>query len=141
MSRPVTIQPPRAGCAAARHDTEWAYDRYGCCCPDAVAAKRRKHRADAARRRSRLTGGQRCGRIGRDDTVHADRVDLAVAGRRVQLNPAELAAAIGVLAARGIAPDGTRRPWSAYEIARQVGCTERTVQRHKAAQRAAKEAS
>lgn len=64
----------------------------------------------------------------------------AVAGRFVRLNPVELAAAIAVLSTRGWAPSGERRRWSSAEIARQLGCSPRTVQYHRAKARARTEA-
>lgn len=125
MSRRPTAQPPRADCPALRHDTAYAYRRYGCRCPAARAIM--SHRW--ARHRSvqqRPRGTQRPGRAGAGTVVDETRVREAVAGLPVALNPLELAAAIAAL------DDGHR---TNRQIARRLGCTERTVQRHRANRR------
>lgn len=114
-------EAPRAGCPALRHDTEYALRRFGCCCPAAREIPRRRHRRHYVLQHRVLPD--------------ASRVAEAVAGRAVELNRRELALAIAELHRRTVAPDGARRAWSAREIARQVGCSYRTVQRHRAAMR------
>lgn len=79
-------------------------------------------------RRVRIAGLQKPGRpragVGPDEDV----VAAAVAGRRMTLRPANLAAAIAAMEKCG--------GWSAEQIARHLGCSYRTVQRHRAARRA-----
>jgi FixJ family two-component response regulator len=77
--------------------------------------------------RRRTRGMQPAGRPARLSVPDRDAVADAVAGYRCRLSPVSLAEAI----------DRLDRGWlSSEEIARRLGCTSRTVQRHRARRRA-----
>lgn len=124
MSRSRSNQP-RSGCLAGLHDTLWAYREHSCRCPAAVEANTERHRR-ANRRRHPLRGTRPPGRRSIGADVDAGRVAEALAGLHVDLNAAELAAAIDQY---------DRGGRSAADVARHLGCTTRTVVRHRAARR------
>lgn len=74
----------------------------------------------------RAAGTQSCGRPGADSEVDQVMLAEALAGHRVPLDRPTLAAALDRL------DDGTR---SAEQLARRIGCSQRTVQRHRARRR------
>lgn len=113
-------------CPAPMHDTLWAYTKHRCRCPAAVEANTRRHREVNAKR-TPIIGTRQPGR-GRVANPRLDmsRVREAVAGQQVELTSRELAAALDLY---------DRDGRSAAEVARRLGCTTRTVTRHRARRR------
>lgn len=120
------IRERRDGCPAEAHDTRWAYSRYGCRCPAAVALNSEHNRLANGRRGKPIVGTRTNGRAASGTTVDMSRVREAVAGHKVALNTRELAAALDLYDVNGR---------SQAEVARQLGCTTRTVARRRAARR------
>lgn len=111
-------------CGATRHGTEAAYKQHGCRCPELVERLRQAWRRQPARLQ-RNSGRSRGWRNGTDvDPVAVLRAMLG--DRQVPLNTAERAEAIERL---------TTRNWTANQIADQLGVSQRTVIRHRAARR------
>lgn len=109
-------------CAAVRHNTTYAYDRFGCRCPEAV--ERRRH---AWRVRYRPKGTFRYPRI--NGGVDPMAVERACGGDRdIRLTVAEMRAVIAQLSRQGR---------SAAQIAIRLGISPRTVQRYRTAMREA----
>lgn len=106
-------------CTARTHST-YAYDRYGCRCPEVVERIRGYRQG----RRRLLPRGHRS--PGRQSDLDPIAVDRSVGGEFFQLTVPELRTAIGELTDAGM---------SARDIALRLHCTARTVTRHRAALR------
>lgn len=109
-------------CPAPRHNSTYAYDRFGCRCPEAVERRRHawrvRYRPKGMFRYPKLHGG-----------VDPMAVERACAGdRQVQLTKAEMHAAVDELSRLGK---------SAAQIAIRLGVSPRTVQRYRTATREA----
>lgn len=117
----------RPGCPAPVHDTAWAYNKHRCRCPKALAHERERH----AVYRAKLPHGSRAYRNHTD--VDPVAVDYAVRGERLangqrpQLGRAERRLAVERLHRAGL---------KGPEIARRLGITTRSVDRHLSALRA-----
>jgi hypothetical protein len=127
LTREAATHPPRDDCDAQQHDSAWAHRRFRCRCPLARQAAR-KARARYPLRKP-VPGNFPRGRARKDATVDPARVADATAGAVVDLNPRELAAALAAVDVRR----GSTWVKSAAQIARRIGCSERTVQRHRRA--------
>jgi hypothetical protein len=118
-------KPGTPGCPARRHGTWYAYERYGCRCPDIVA----RVRATKSWRRGpdvpSTVQPLKDPRNGQPDEVAVLRV---LTGERMPLTTADRNAAIDELDRRGL---------SAAQIARQIGCAQRTVVRRRHARNTA----
>lgn len=115
---------PPAECRALVHGTWWACQRHGCQCPEAAADVRERWRRKSAARRAR----QAKPRPEAVSTVRLAAVDpisvqLACDGYPDRLTVPERAQAVAVL---------SRRRLARHEIAQRLGCSTRTVDRHRA---------
>lgn len=117
-----TTNPGDPGCTATRHGSWSAYRRHGCRCPEITRRVRatKAWRATASRVRSTIPP-----RIGpRDNQPDEVAVLRVISGERLPLTTADRNAAIDELDRRGL---------SAAQIARQIGCNQRTVVRRRTA--------
>lgn len=131
------MNAPDPACPApdGRHGTSWRYSRWGCRCPDAVAAYRAERRRRDAAYRARLRTGswQRSSRARHNMTggrhgIDPVAVERAAGGdRSLVLTAEERAAAVALLASWRM---------TTAQIADRLGCTDRTVFRHLARLRA-----
>jgi DNA-binding CsgD family transcriptional regulator len=112
-----------AECTAVQHGSTWAYSRYGCRCPDAVATMRALWRRD--RRLPRGRGGHGGTRDAYVDEVAVRRA-AAGEGPLPNLTPAERRMVVDELTAAG---------FTAREIAVRLQVTVRTVCRARARSR------
>lgn len=111
-------------CAAQVHGSWNAYKFHHCRCPEITARVRRspswQHRRSGVRAAVTAGRGAYKGRWEPDDVV----VLRVVNGERLQLSVADRQAAIDLLDQQGL---------SAAEIARRLGCNQRTVTRRRTA--------
>lgn len=110
------------GCSAVHHGTDYAYKRYGCRCPEAIAAHS-KHRGRRTRVGTRGTLGVR---LHRD--IDEIAVDLAVRGERTTSGGKPK---LGIEERRIAILELTRRGKSINQICDQLGVSHFTVSRYR----------